>query len=380
MQEPSSRSAAVRPFLVMELLDRARAMQDKGLDIVHLEVGEPDLPAPAAATRAGMSAVREGRTRYTPSAGLPELRAELARTLAIEHDVDIDPARVLITTGSSAALLLSFAATTEPGDEVLLADPGYPCYANILRTLGVTPRYVPVVPEQGWVLDPEMVCECVSPRTAAIVVNSPANPTGAIVPRDALASLADAGPRVICDEIYQGLTYGQDAASILAVSSDAYAVGGFSKRYAMTGWRVGYLVAPTAHVGAVSAMQQNLYISAPEAGQLAAPAALGATEETGSMRRTFEERRAVLLRELARIGLDVPVAPAGAFYVFVDMRRFTEDSLAFAHDLLLRGHVAVTPGIDFGPRGEGWIRLSYAASTDRLVEGVRRIGSYLEEL
>lgn len=377
MSTPSQRSRGISHFLVMEILERAHALEARGHDVVHLEVGEPDFDTPAVARSAGIDAIDSGRTHYTHSLGLPALRDGIAARYAREHDVTVDPDRVVVTLGSSAALLLCFAALLDPGDEVIVSDPGYACYPNIARTLGASARAVPVRAEDAFVYDPDAVAAAITDRTKAIVVNSPANPTGTITPPDTLAALAGSGLPLVSDEIYHGLVYEGSVTTALAVSDDAFVVNGFSKRYAMTGWRLGYAIVPPEHLRTVQAMQQNLFISASDFGQHAAAAALTADGDVEAMRVRFDERRRFLLDALPKIGLDVPARPQGAFYVFADARPYTDDSLAFANAILDEVGVAVTPGVDFGRRGEGFIRVSYATALDRIEEGVRRLEKFL---
>ncbi len=375
---PSRRALGVGHFLVMEILERAQALEDRGEDVVHLEVGEPDFDTPESAAEAGISAIRRGRTHYTHSLGYRPLREAIARRTTETYGVEIDPERVVVTMGSSAALLLAFAVLADPGDEVIVGDPGYPCYGNIAKGLGIESVPVPLRPENDFVPDAAEVRARIGDRTRAIVLNSPANPTGAVIPRGVLAELAELGPPVVSDEIYHGLVYEGEAPSALEVRPDAFVVGGFSKRYAMTGWRLGYLIVPAGVLRQVQALAQNLFVSPPDFGQHAALAALDAGETVEGMRRRFDERRRFLTDALPRIGLPPAARPRGAFYVFCDASRYTDDSMAFALELLEQTKVAVTPGVDFGARGEGFLRFSYATSLERLEEGVRRLGSYLE--
>lgn len=374
---PSARSKGVRHFLVMEILERAQALEATGADIVHLEVGEPDFPTPRAAVEKGIESLRAGRTHYTHSLGISPLREAVARSYQKEYGVDVSPERVVVTTGSSGALLLAFAVLLDPGDELIVSNPGYSCYPNIARTLGCEPAAVPVDPGTGFAYDPERVAASVTRRTKAVVVNSPANPTGVVTPPETLKALATLDVPLVSDEIYHGLVYEGTAHTMLEFDPNAFVVGGFSKRYAMTGWRLGYVIVPRAYLRPIQALQQNVFISPSDFGQWAALAALDAHEEVEAMRCEFDERRRFLLEALPLIGLDVPVRPQGAFYVFADARRYTNDSASFAVELLERASVAVTPGIDFGARGEGFLRFSYATALDRIREGVERLGSYL---
>lgn len=377
MSVPSARSRSVEHFLVMEILERAQLAEARGEDIVHLEVGEPDFPSPTPAVRAAIDAISSERTHYTHSLGVAQLRAAIAARFEEDYGIAIDPERVIVTLGSSAALVLAMAATTDPGDEVVTTDPGYACYPNIARSLGATATQVRVSPETGFAYDPQELRDHIGPRTSAVVVNSPSNPTGTLTPPEVLEELAALEVPVISDEIYHGLTYEGQVHSMLSFDEDAFVVSGFSKRYAMTGWRLGYMICPRSHLRAVQALQQNMFVSASDFGQWAALAALDAHDEVAAMRKRFDERRRYLLDALPDIGLEVPVRPQGAFYVFADARSFTGDSMAFALELLEGARVAVAPGIDFGPSGEGFLRFSYATSLSRIEEGVGRLGTYL---
>jgi aspartate/methionine/tyrosine aminotransferase len=364
----------------MEILERAQALEANGRDIVHLEVGEPDFDTPIVAVDAGIEALRSGHTHYTHSLGIAPLRDAIARHIEKDYGVAVDAERVVVTTGSSAALVLAFAVLLDPDDEVIVSDPGYACYPNIIRALGGKPKPMPVSAPTDFAYDPVILGEQLTPRTKAIVVNSPSNPTGTLTPPNTLQALAELGPTVVSDEIYHGLVYEGSAHSILEFTSDAFVVGGFSKRYAMTGWRLGYMVCPADVVRQVQALAQNLFISPPDFGQWAALAALDSSDDIENMRREFDVRRLWLVDALARIGLPVPARPQGAFYIWADASRYTNDSAAFAVDLLERASVAVAPGIDFGSSGEGFLRLSYATSLDRIREGVRRMGEYLSTI
>jgi aspartate/methionine/tyrosine aminotransferase len=361
----------------MEILERAQALERSGADIIHLEVGEPDFDTPSNAIEAGIEALRSGRTHYTHSLGISPLRESIARHFAKDYGVEISPDRVVVTPGSSPALLLAFATLLDPGDELCVTDPGYACYPNIARMLGCPVRSVAVGAESGFAYDPATLRSTITRRTKAIVVNSPANPTGTLTPPEVLKELAELGVPVVSDEIYHGLVYEGEAHSMLEFDPDAFVVSGFSKRFAMTGWRLGYLIVPPAYLRQVQALQQNVIISASDFGQWAALAVLDEHEDVEAMRLAFDERRRFLVDALPSIGLEVPVRPNGAFYVFADARPFSNDSLSFAIELLDATGVAVTPGVDFGSRGEGFIRFSYATGIDRIRVGVERLGQYL---
>jgi len=379
---PARRLELLEPFLAMEVMERAAAMEREGARVLHLELGEPDFAPPEAVVEACARAVAAGETRYTDSRGMLELREAIADDCSRRFGVRPDPDRVLVTSGTSPAMLLVFSLLVDPGDEVILAAPHYPCYPNFIRYCGGEPVAVPTRPEDGFALDPEAVAAAVTPRTRAIVVSSPANPTGAIQARETLEAIAALGLPLVSDEIYDGLVYdGAKVTSALELSDRAFVLDGFSKRYAMTGFRLGYLVAPEWARRPLQIMQQNLFISANHFVQRAGVAALehGAAH-VEHMRSAYEARRDRLVDGLRSLGFGVPHRPAGAFYVLADARRFDSDSHRLAFTLLERAHVGATPGIDFGPTGEGMLRFTYAVSEDKIDEAIERLGRVLPEL
>ncbi len=377
----STRAAEMPPFLVMEVLERAQALERAGRSIIHLEVGEPDFDSPPVVVTAGQEALRAGHTHYTHSLGRLELRAALSNWLRRHYDVLVPPERIVVTMGSSAALLLVFAALLEPGDEVLLTDPCYACYPNFITTFGGVPVRTPVQEADGFQFDLGEVARRTGPRTRALVLNSPANPTGTLTSPQRMAALVDqlrGRAVIVSDEIYHGLVYGPRARSILEFEPDAVVVSGFSKLFAMTGWRLGYAVLPEWLVRPVQKLQQNLFVSPADFPQLAAVAALERAEaDIEAMRRQYDERRRLVLRRLGALGLPVLAEPRGAFYVFVNVRQYTDDVYRFAFDLLERAGVALTPGTDFGPGGEGYVRISYANSLANIDAGLTRLGQFL---
>lgn len=369
----------ITSFLVMDILERAHAIEAAGNRVIHLEVGEPDFDIPECAKEAAVKAVREGRTHYTHSLGLPQLRQAVCDLYGREYGVRVTPERVLVTGGTSPAMLLAFGAIAQPGGHILMTDPGYACYPNFLRFTGLSPRYVPVAEEDGFQFTPQTINDNVTDLTAGILLNSPANPTGTLLSPETLDAACATGLPVLSDEIYHGLTYGAPARSALEFSDDALVLNGFSKRFAMTGLRLGYLIAPAAMMPILQKLQQNLFICASSVAQWAglaalSPEGLAAAEE---MRRTYDTRRKALLAGLARLGLSPRVEPTGAFYVFVRADHLNPDSLALAYDILEKAHVGVTPGIDFGPGGEGHLRFSYANSLENIEEGLDRLGRYI---
>ena len=375
----AARVERIEPFLAMEVMERALALERAGARVLHLEIGEPDLPPPPVVVDACVEALRAGETRYTDSRGLFELRAAIAADAATRFGVDLDPERVLVTSGTSPAMLLVFSLLVEPGDEVVIATPHYPCHPSFVRHAGGEPVFVATDPARGYPLDPDAVRRALTPRTRAIVVASPANPTGAIQSAETLAALAALGVPLVSDEIYDGLVYdGAKVTSALQVSDEAFVLDGFSKRYAMTGFRLGWLVAPAAQLRPLQILQQNLFISANRFVQRAGIAALrSGSAGVTTMRDAYARRRDRLVAGLRALGFGVPHVPPGAFYVFADARAFGADSRALAFDLLERAHVGVTPGVDFGAAGEGWLRFSYAASEATIEEALARLADAL---
>jgi (5-formylfuran-3-yl)methyl phosphate transaminase len=369
----------ITSFLVMDILERAQAIEAAGHRVIHLEVGEPDSDVPECVKEAAVKAVRDGRTHYTHSLGLPELRQAICDLYAREYGVTITPDRVIVTGGTSPAMLLVFGALARVGHHILMTDPGYACYPNFLRLLGLTPHYVPVSEDDAFQFTAETVNANVSDLTAGILLNSPCNPTGTLISDQALDAACATGIPVISDEIYHGLTYGAPARSALEFSDDAIVLNGFSKRFAMTGLRLGYVIAPPTMMPILQKLQQNLFICASSVAQWAGLAALSEDGLAAAerMRATYDTRRKAILSGLKKIGLAPRTEPTGAFYVFARADHLLPDSLALAYDILERAHVGVTPGIDFGPGGEGHLRFSYANSLETIEEGLDRLGRYI---
>jgi len=381
-EKRAARTARIEPFLAMEVMERAFAMERDGARVLHLEIGEPDFPPPPEVVVACTEALAAGQTRYTDSRGLRELREAIAADYATRFGVTVDAERVLVTSGTSPAMLLVCSLLVDPGDEVVIATPHYPCYPSFVHTCGGVPVFVPTDPASGYRLEVDAVREALTPRTRAIVVGSPANPTGAIQSAETLRGLAELGLPIVSDEIYDGLVYdGAKVTSALEVTDDAYVLDGFSKRYAMTGFRLGWLVAPTDAVRPLQTLQQNLFISANRFVQHGGVAALrSGAKSVAAMRDAYEKRRDRLARGLRDLGFRIPLLPSGAFYIFADARAFGADSVALAFELLERAHVGVTPGADFGAAGEGWLRFSYAASDATLDEALERLADVLPSL
>jgi len=374
------RLAEIEPFLAMEVAEQALALERAGVDVVNLHFGEPDFDAPVAVTEALARAVKDGRTKYTSALGILPLREAIAEHYADTYGVTVSPDQILITPGTSPAMLLLFGQLLDPGDEVITSDPFYACYPNFIRYAEGRHVTVPVTARDGFRLHADGVRDHVGPRTRALLLNSPANPTGAVLSAEGLRELADAGVPLVSDEIYHGLNYTGRDHSVLEFTDRAYVLNGFSKSFAMTGWRLGYLIAPPAAMPALAALFGNFFISTTEFVQWAGVAALReARHETAHYRTIFAERRRAMIDGLRSIGLGVAVEPEGAFYVLADARRYTNDSRAFASELLDRCHVALTPGIAFGANAEGFLRFSYASCVERITEGLRRIGRFLAE-
>jgi aspartate/methionine/tyrosine aminotransferase len=376
------RLAEIEPFLAVEVAERAQALEQQGVDVVHLGYGEPDFAPPPAVQQALDRAIREGRMRYTHSLGIPPLREAIADHYRATYGVKVSPDQVLVTPGTSPAMLLLFGALLDPGDEVVLSDPYYACYPNFIRYAEGVPVYVDTTEEDGFQYRPEAITPRLSARTRALLINSPANPTGAVLAPErmrAIAALAETrGAFVVADEIYHGLTEGGRDRSILEFTDRAFVLNGFSKAFAMTGWRLGYVIAPPTHVRALQRLYGNFFISTNEFVQWAGVAALReAADEPARFARVFAERRRLMIDGLRAIGLGVGFEPTGAFYILANARHLSGDSVRLAYEILDGCHVAVTPGVAFGRNAEGYLRFSYSASVERIREGLRRLGAFL---
>jgi len=367
-------------FLAMEVLERACEMERQGRSVIHMEIGEPDFDSPPAAVEAGIRALREGRTHYTHSLGHPELRSAIADWQQHEYGVDVSPDRVVVTLGSSGAMLLVFAALLDPGSQVILTDPHYACYPNFVSIFAGTAIRTRVHEADGFQYDPDAVRSAMTSATRALLLNSPANPTGTLTSPQRMRELVEVVPSdalIVSDEVYHGLVYQDRAHSILEFTDRAVVVNGFSKLFAMTGWRLGYAIVPPYLVRPIQKLQQNLFVSPPDYPQFAAIAALqDSTDEVGKMVAEYDRRRQLVLRRLKQMGLSILTEPRGAFYVFVNVARYTKDVYSFAFDVLDKTGVAITPGVDFGPGGEGYVRISYANSIDHIHEGMDRLEAY----
>ncbi len=369
-------------FIVMDVLERAQAMERAGESVIHLEVGEPDFNTPEAVKNSAIEALSRGDTHYTHSLGTPALREAVCNYYEQTYGVrNIDPNRVIVTPGTSPAFLLAMSAILECGEEVILSNPHYACHPNFVRFLEAVPKMVPVYEEDGFQYRPEAIKAAITPRTKAILINSPANPTGNLLDPDRMAEIADMGRMILSDEIYHGLVYEGRAQSVLEFTENCIVFNGFSKLFAMTGWRLGYLIAPEYMIRPIQKMVQNFFISANSVAQAAGYTALtdpSVAEDVAKMRETYNRRRKYMIARLREIGFGITVEPTGAFYVFANARRFTDDSYSFAFEVLEKAKVGITPGVDFGSNAEGYIRFSYANSLENISEGLDRIDACLK--
>ena len=379
---PSARSD-VPPFMVMDVMAAAARIEAAGGRVIHMEVGQPAAPAPSTAIAAARAALAAGRIGYTETLGIPSLRARIARHYADAYGVPVDPARVIVTTGSSGGFILAFLALFEPGDRVAVALPGYPPYRHILTALGCEPVPIETTQATRWTITPEMLIA--AHRKAplkGVLIGSPANPTGTMMAAQALRDLIDVaegeGMRFISDEIYHGLDYAFAAETAARLSDNAVIINSFSKYFCMTGWRIGWMVAPERLIRPIERLQGNLAISVPTLSQIAAQAAFDGSAEMEAVKHGYEENRRILLDGLPKAGLDKILPVDGAFYLYADVSRFADDSFAFAKRMLEETHVAATPGVDFDPlRGKHFIRFCYAGSAAEMHEAVERIGAWL---
>lgn len=374
----------VAPFIVMDVMAHASRLEAEGKRVIHMEVGQPAAPAPLTARRAAAAALEAGDVGYTAALGIPSLRARIARHYGEAHGIAMDPERIVITHGSSGGFVLAFLALFSPGERVAIAAPGYPPYRHVLSALGCEPVLIETRAEDRYALTPESLIAAHREKPlAGVLVASPANPTGTMMDRAALTALhacaRDLGIAFISDEIYHGLDYAFPAVSAAEIAEDAVVINSFSKYFCMTGWRVGWMVVPSALVRTMERLQQNLSISVPTLSQIAAEAAFDGREEMDAVKHGYEENRRILVEGLPKAGIDRFLPVDGAFYLYADVSGFTDDSAAFATRLLDGAHVAATPGVDFDPfRGKQFLRFSYARSAADMREAVERIGAFLK--
>jgi len=375
----SKKAKEIPPFIVMDVLEKAQELERMGEHVIHMEVGEPDFDTPECINEACYRAICGGKTHYTHSLGLIELREAISEDYWNKYHVKVSPEQILVASGTSPAMLLLFSALLEPGEEIILSNPYYPCYPNIIRFVGGSPVFVEVKEEEGFQYLPEMIEPKLSKRVKGIMINSPSNPTGNIMDGTRMKKIAEFSPFIISDEIYHGLVYEGKAHSILEFTDHAFIINGFSKLYAMTGWRLGYIIAPKEFIRPMQKIQQNLFISASSFAQWGALIGLKEAEkDVQKMRNIYDQRRRFLLPRLKELGFGITVEPTGAFYILANAKRFSQDSYKLAFDILKEAKVGVAPGIDFGTGAEGYLRFSYANSLENIEEGMNRLGKYLE--
>lgn len=379
----SDRSSRLPPFYVMEILEKAHELEARGADVIHLEIGEPDFDTPGPVKEAACRALREGKTQYTHSLGIPGLRQAISEYYLDRYGVTVSPDNIIVTSGTSPAMVLVFSALLNPGEEMILSNPCYACYPNILEFVGGVPRYVEVFEEDGFKYRHDRIRACLQPGVKGVLVNSPGNPTGIVLSDEDTRDLVEAvgeNAYIISDEIYHGLVYEGRERSVLEYTDRCFVLNGFSKLYAMTGWRLGYVICPPGFTRALQKIQQNILICANAFVQWAGIAALReAGPDVAAMVETYAARRKVLLQRVRDMGFGVAVKPTGAFYIFANASAYTTDSYSFCLEILEKTHVAITPGIDFGSGGEGFVRFSYANSLENIEEGAGRIAEYLEQ-
>lgn len=375
----SERASAFTSFIVMDVMAKVEELERRGEHIVHMEVGEPDFPTPQVITDAAIKALQNDKTHYTHALGLLELRQAICEHYLKEYGVKIAPDQVLVSTGTSPLLLFAMLAILDPGDEVIISNPRYPCYQNFILAAGGIQKEILTYPEEGFQYRHHDIANKLSKQTKAILINSPCNPTGIVMPRKQLQDIAQFDSQyIISDEIYHGLVYEGREHSILEFTDKAFVINGFSKLYAMTGWRLGYLIFPKEFSAVMQRIHQNFMISANGFIQWAGIAALTkARADVDAMIKTYDERRRYMLSRLKEMGFVIHVEPTGAFYVFADGRKFFNDSYKEAFKIMEEAKVGVTPGIDFGSGGEGFLRFSYATSIENIKEGLDRLERYL---
>jgi aspartate/methionine/tyrosine aminotransferase len=378
LKRVTKRAQEIPSFIVMDVLEKAHELEMQGRDIIHLEIGEPDFSTPECICEAARDAIYKGHTHYTHSLGIIELREAICEHYLDKYGVRIDPQQILVSSGTSPALFMIFSALLEAGDEIIFSDPHYPCYPNFANFLKAKPVLVKGYEEDGFQLRPSEIEKKIGPNTRAILINSPSNPTGNLLSPERMEKIAQLGPPVVSDEIYHGLVYGEKEHSILEFTDNAFVLNGFSKLYAMTGWRLGYLIAPSYFVRPLQKVQQNFYISAGSVSQWAGLAALKeAGPDVEKMKAVYDDRRKYMIKRVRELGFGLPVEPAGAFYMLVNAKHLTDNSYELAFEILEKASVGVSPGIDFGRNAEGYLRLSYANSLEEIKEGLNRLEGFL---
>lgn len=374
----SKRTRDISSFIVMDVLERAHELERDGIDIIHLEVGEPDFDTPPCIKEAACRALDEGHTHYTHSLGILELREAICEYYENTYGVSVDPDQIVISSGTSPAMFAMFSALLDPGDEVIISDPHYACYPNFVKFVQGVPVTVKVDEEDGFQFRPEAISEKITDRTKAIFINSPSNPTGNLLSAERMQAISELSPYIVSDEIYHGLVYEGKEHSILEYTDKAFVLNGFSKLYAMTGWRLGYMIAPKPFIRPIQKIKQNFFISANAMVQRAGITALtSCKDEVVRMKQIYDDRRRFMIPRLKEMGFGITVEPTGAIYVFANAKHISGDSYRLAFDILDKAHVGVAPGIDFGPNGEGYLRFSYANSKENIAEGMDRLEKYL---
>ena len=374
----SKLAKSISPFYVMEVLERAQQLERKGINIVHLEIGEPDHNTDSQICKKAVSSIKSGDTKYTHSLGVAELREELSLFYKKKYNLSVSAQNVIVTTGSSPALFLCFASILDPGDEIILTDPHYACYPQIIKIAGGVAKFVRIYEQEDFQIDVSRLKKLISKKTKAILINSPSNPTGMLVNKDVMEQLAELRIPIISDEIYHGLVYEGKEQSILEFTESAIVVSGFSKLYSMTGWRLGYMIVPDPYVRPIQKLQQNLFISANSFVQSSGIEALRLSDnKIKNIVGKYRKRRDIMVTGLRDLGFDIKKVPDGAFYVFINTKKINTNSYELAFDILEKSHVALTPGIDFGSGGEGYLRFSYANSVENIKEGIARLKKYI---
>ncbi|MEE9612461.1 MAG: pyridoxal phosphate-dependent aminotransferase [Desulfatiglandales bacterium] len=376
----AERARNIPPFIVMDVLERAHELERQGHHIIHLEIGEPDFPTPECICEAGVKAIQDGHTHYTHSLGLIELREAICQHYLEKYGVTVLPDQIVITSGTSPALFMIFSTLLESGDEIIISNPHYPCYPNFANFLNARPVSVNVYEENGFQFRPEDIKEKIGQRSKAVLINSPSNPTGNLLSPERIEKIAGLGPYIISDEIYHGLVYEDKEHTILEFTDKAFVLNGFSKAYAMTGWRLGYIITPPEFVRPLQKIQQNFFISASSVSQMAG---LTALKEAGAdverMKSIYNKRRVYMIQRLREIGFGLTVEPVGAFYMLVNVKHLSNNSYELAFEILEKAGVGVSPGIDFGQNAEGYVRFSYANSIENIEEGLDRIEEFIRD-
>ncbi len=374
----AKRLEGITSFIVMDVLERAHELERRGKQVIHLEVGEPDFDTPECIKHAVCKALDQGHTHYTHSLGILELREAICEHYFKNYGVSVSPEQVMVCSGTSPAMLVMFSVLLEPKDQVIISDPHYACYPNFIKFLNAEPVTVKVHEKDGFQYRPEAIKKKISGKTRAIFINSPSNPTGNLLSEARMREIAQLSPYILSDEIYHGLVYDGKEHSILEFTNRAFVLNGFSKLFAMTGLRLGYIIAPKPFMRPMQKLQQNFFISANAIVQIAGIAALKEAEgDIARMKNIYNQRRKFMIDRLKGMGFGISVEPTGAFYIFVNAKHLSNDSYKLAFDILEKAHVGVAPGIDFGDNGEGYLRFSYANSMENIEEGMDRMESYL---